>query len=159
MSNQGVRGFYQITETLKTQLLNDENVNTVTTGDLTEIDLSKQTIFPLSHIVVNNVTIQEQVLQFNITVLSMDVVDQSKTATTDIFRGNNNEQDVLNTQLAVVNKLLGILRQGSLYTTKYQLVGDGSVDFFYDRFENEMAGVACTFDVFIQNWEVRFNSL
>ena len=151
MSNQGVRGFYQITETLKTQLLNDENVNTVTTGDLTEIDLAKQTIFPLSHIVVNNVTIQEQVLQFNITVLSMDVVDQSKTATTDIFRGNNNEQDVLNTQLAVVNKLLGILRQGSLYTTKYQLVGDASVDFFYDRFENEMAGVACTFDVFIQN--------
>ena len=39
MSNQGVRGFYQITETLKTQLLADENVNTVTTGDITEIDL------------------------------------------------------------------------------------------------------------------------
>tara|TARA_R100000808_G_scaffold1156_4_gene5458 strand:- start:1989 stop:2462 length:474 start_codon:yes stop_codon:yes gene_type:complete len=151
MSNQGVRGFYQITETLKTQLLADENVNTVTTGDITEIDLSKQTIFPLAHIIINNVSIQEQVLQFNITVLSMDIIDKSKEATTDIFRGNNNEQDILNTQLAVVNKLLGVLRQGTLYTTKYQLVSDGSVEFFYDRFENEMAGVACTFDVFIQN--------
>ena len=151
MSNQGVRGFYQITETLKTQLLADENVNTVTTGDITEIDLSKQTIFPLAHIIINNVSIQEQVLQFNITVLSMDIIDKSKEATTDIFRGNNNEQDILNTQLAVVNKLIGILRQGTLYTTKYQLVSDGSVEFFYDRFENEMAGVACTFDVFIQN--------
>ena len=151
MSNQGARGFYQITETLKTQLLADENVNTVTTGDITEIDLSKQTIFPLAHIIINNVSIQEQVLQFNITVLSMDIIDKSKEATTDIFRGNNNEQDILNTQLAVVNKLLGVLRQGTLYTTKYQLVSDGSVEFFYDRFENEMAGVACTFDVFIQN--------
>ena len=151
MSNQGVRGFYQIAETLKTQLLADENVNTVTTGDITEIDLSKQTIFPLAHIIINNVSIQEQVLQFNITVLSMDIIDKSKEATTDIFRGNNNEQDILNTQLAVVNKLLGVLRQGTLYTTKYQLVSDGSVEFFYDRFENEMAGVACTFDVFIQN--------
>ena len=151
MSNQGVRGFYQITETLKTQLLADENVNTVTTGDITEIDLSKQTIFPLAHIIINNVSIQEQVLQFNITVLSMDIIDKSKEATTDIFRGNNNEQDILNTQLAVVNKLLGVLRQGTLYTTKYQLVSDGAVEFFYDRFENEMAGVACTFDVFIQN--------
>ena len=151
MSNQGVRGFYQITETLKTQLLADENVNTVTTGDITKIDLSKQTIFPLSHIIINNVTIQEQVLQFNITVMSMDIVDLSKEATSDLFRGNNNEQDILNTQLAVVNKLLGVLRQGTLYTTKYQLVSDGSVEFFYDRFENEMAGVACTFDVFIQN--------
>ena len=28
---QGIRGFYQLTETIKDQLLNDENVNTVTT--------------------------------------------------------------------------------------------------------------------------------
>ena len=64
--NQGVRGYYQITETLKTNLLADENVNTVTTGDIFDIDLSKQTIFPLSHIIVNNVSIQEQILSFNI---------------------------------------------------------------------------------------------
>jgi hypothetical protein len=53
---QGIRGFYQLTEKIKEQLLNDVNCNTVTTGDITEIDLSKQTIFPLSHIIVNNVT-------------------------------------------------------------------------------------------------------
>ena len=63
---QGIRGFYQLTETIKDQLLNDENVNTVTTGDITEIDLSKQTIFPLSHIIVNNVITEEQYLSFNI---------------------------------------------------------------------------------------------
>ena len=98
---QGIRGFYQLTETIKEQLLNDVNVNTVTTGDITEIDLSKQTIFPLSHIIVNNVITEEQYLSFNITVLAMDIVDESKEPTTDIFRGNDNEQDVLNTQLAV----------------------------------------------------------
>ena len=151
MSNQGVRGFYQITQTIKDQLLSDENVNTVTTGDITEIDLSKQTIFPLSHIIVNNVTIQEQVLQFNISVLAMDIVDQSKEATTDIFRGNNNEQDILNTQLKVVNKLIGELRQGTIHLNQYQLVSDASVEFFYERFENEMAGAACTFDVYVAN--------
>jgi hypothetical protein len=31
MSQQGIRGFYQITETIETQLLADVNVNTVTT--------------------------------------------------------------------------------------------------------------------------------
>jgi hypothetical protein len=151
MSNQGVRGYYQITETIKTQLLADENVNTVTTGDITEIDLSKQTIFPLSHIIVNNVTIQEQVLQFNISVLAMDVVDQSKDETTDIFRGNNNEQNVINTQLAVVNRLVGALRQGTIHMDLYQLDGEVSCEFFYERFENLMAGVTCTFDVFVAN--------
>ncbi len=151
MSNQGVRGYYQITETIKTNLLTDENVNTVTTGDIFEIDLSKQTIFPLSHIIVNSATIQEQVLNFNITVMCMDVVDQSKEETTDVFRGNNNEQDILNTQLAVANKLVGLLSKGDLYRDKYQIEGDASCEFFYERFENELAGVACTFNVLIAN--------
>ena len=132
MSNQGVRGYYQITETIKTNLLTDENVNTVTTGDIFEIDLSKQTIFPLSHIIVNSATIQEQVLSFNITVMCMDVVDQSKEETTDVFRGNNNEQDILNTQLAVANKLVGLLSKGDLYRDKYQIEGDASCEFFYE---------------------------
>jgi hypothetical protein len=149
--NQGVRGYYQITETLKTNLLADENVNTVTTGDIFDIDLSKQTIFPLSHIVINSVEIQEQVLNFNITVMAMDIVDQSKDETTDVFRGNNNEQDILNTQLAVVNKLVGLLSKGTLYQDKYQLDGNASCEFFYERFENQMAGVACTFNVLIAN--------
>ena len=149
--NQGVRGYYQITETLKTNLLADENVNTVTTGDIFDIDLSKQTIFPLSHIIVNSVEIQEQVLNFNITVMAMDIVDQSKDETTDVFIGNNNEQDILNTQLAVVNKLVGLLSKSTLYQNKYQLDGNASCEFFYERFENQMAGVACTFDVLIAN--------
>jgi len=151
MSNQGVRGYYQITETIKNQLLSDVNVNTVTTGDITEIDLSKQTIFPLSHIIINNVTIQDQVLQFNISVLAMDLVNLSKEETTDIFRGNNNEQDVINTQLAVVNRLVGALRQGTIHLDLYQLDGSASCDFFYESFENRMVGLACTFNVLISN--------
>ena len=151
MSDQGVRGYYQITQTLKTNLLTDENVNTVTTGDIFDIDLAKQTIFPLAHIIVNSVTIQEAVLQFNITIMCMDIVDVSKDETTDNFVGNNNEQDILNTQLAVANKLVGILSKGTLYQDKYQLSGDASCEFFYERFENRLAGVACTFDVLIAN--------
>ena len=151
MANQGVIGFYQITKTIKDQLLDDINVNTVTTGDITDIDLAKQTMYPLSHVIVNNVTLEENIYRFNISVLSMDIVDQSKEATTDIFKGNNNEQDVLNTQLVVLNKLVQVLRMGTLYQNKYQLDGDPTCEPFYDRFENQVAGWACTFDVLIQN--------
>ena len=31
-----MKGFYQVTETIKNQLLADVNVNTVTTGDITK---------------------------------------------------------------------------------------------------------------------------
>ena len=151
MSQQGIRGFYQITETIETQLLADVNVNTVTTGDIFDIDLSKQSIFPLAHIIVNSVTLQEQVMSFNITVMAMDIVDESKEATTDIFRGNNNEQDVLNTQLAVLNKLIMVLRRGDLYSDKFQLEGNPTLEPFYERFDNRLAGYAATMDVIIHN--------
>ena len=147
----GARGFYLLTETIKTNLLADENVNTVTTGDITKIDLSKQTIYPLSHIIINNVSQEDQLLRFNISVFCMDVVDISKEETTDIFRGNTNEHDVLNTQLAVANKLIETLRGGDLYTTKYQLDGTVSCEPFYDRFENEVAGWVATMDILIPN--------
>ena len=151
MSQTGIRGFYLLTETIKDQLLGDVNVNTVTTGDIYDIDLAKQSIFPLSHIIINNVTTQEQVLTFNISVLAMDIVDDSKEATTDIFRGNNNEQDILNTQLAVLNKLVMVLRKGTLYTDQYQLDGDATLEPFYERFDNRLAGWSATFNVFVKN--------
>lgn len=147
----GIRGFYLLTETIKNQLLADVNVNTVTTGDIYDIDLSKQSIFPLSHIIINNVTTQEQTLTFNISVLAMDIVDESKEITEDIFRGNNNEHDVLNTQLAVLNKLVMVLRKGTLYSDQYQLEGDATLEPFYERFENRLAGWAATFDVLVKN--------
>ena len=146
-----MKGFYQVTETIKNQLLSDVNVNNVTTGDITKIDLSKQTMFPLSHIIVNNVNNEDNVLRFSLSVLSMDIVDVSKEATVDIFRGNDNEQDILNTQLAVLNRLTMILRKGTLHSDLYQLDGTPNCEPFYERFENKLAGWACTFDVFIQN--------
>ena len=146
-----MKGFYQVTETIKEALLSDVNVNTVTTGDITRIDLSKQTMFPLSHIIVNNVGNEDNILRFSLSVLAMDVVDFSKEETVDIFRGNNNEQDILNTQLAVLNKLVQVLRGGTLHQDLYQLDGTPNLEPFYDRFENEMAGWALTFDVLIPN--------
>jgi len=149
--NTAIRGFYLLTEKIKYELLNDQNVETVTYGDLTEVDLNKNTIFPLSHLIVNNVTSQENTLVFNISVLCMDIVDFSKDAVVDPFVGNNNEQDILNTQLSVANRLVQKLRIGNLYRDKYQVVGDVSLEPFRDRFENNLAGWATTFDVMIEN--------
>jgi len=146
-----MKGFYQVTEIIKDALLSDANVNTVTTGDITRIDLGKQTMFPLSHLIVNSVSNEDNILRFNLSVLAMDVVNVSKEEVVDIFIGNNNEQDILNTQLAVLNKLVQVLRGGTLYQDLYQLDGTPSFEPFYDRFENEVAGWALSFDVMIPN--------
>jgi hypothetical protein len=151
MANQGIRGFYQLTEQIKTELLNDQNINTVTTGDITDVNLNKQDIFPLGHIIVNSVSMEEQVLRFSVSVLACDIVDQSKDLTIDRFIGNDNVQDILNTQLGVLNRLVQRLRKGELHTEMYQLEGNPSSTPFYSRFENQLAGWTATFDVLIYN--------
>ena len=151
MANQGVRGFFQLTETIKTELLKDVNINTVTTGDITDVNLNKQDMFPLGHIIIESVIDEEQVLRFNMTILACDIVDQSKDLTVDRFTGNNNMQDILNTQLAVLNRLTQRLRMGTLYTDMYQLDGSPTLTPFYDRFENQLAGWSASMTVLIYN--------
>lgn len=143
--------FYEITQVIKNKLQEDLFVNTVTTGDIFKVDLNKQTIFPLSHIIINTVTYSGPVLNYNISILCMDIVDESKSKTTDIFLGNDNEQDVLNTQLAVANRFLEVLYRGAL-AEDYELVnGSANIEFFTERFENKIAGVTVTFDMAIEN--------
>jgi hypothetical protein len=151
MSNQGVRGYYQLTSTIEDQLLLDVHTNTVSIGDISDVNLNKQDIFPLAHIIVNSVSVEEQVLRFSITILACDIVDQTKDLTTDRFTGNTNEQDILNTQLAVLNRLIQRLRMGQLHQDKYQLEGNPSLEPFMDRFENQLAGWSASMDILIYN--------
>jgi len=142
--------YYEITQAIKTQLSSDIFVNTVTIGDIFKVDLNKATMFPLSHIIINSATYQGATWNYNISILCMDIVDENKSLTTDIFLGNDNEQDVLNTQLMVVNRFLEVLRRGAL-AEDYELIGTPSCEFFTERFENKMAGVTVTFEMAIAN--------
>tara|TARA_B110000503_G_scaffold18291_1_gene26843 strand:+ start:866 stop:1321 length:456 start_codon:yes stop_codon:yes gene_type:complete len=146
-----MQGFYNITTKIKETLALDAFVNTVTYGDIFEIDLNKQDIFPLSHFIVNSATLNGSVWQFSMSLLCMDIVDESKEDVTDKFLGNDNEQDVLNTQMAVIGRLLELLRRGDLHTELYQLEGSPTIEPFVDRFENKLAGWTLTFDVLIPN--------
>jgi len=146
-----MKGFYNLTDTLKDALEEDVFVNTVTYGDIFKVDLKKQTVFPLSHFIVNNGTYNGNIWTFNVSLICMDIVDYSKEDDQDDFVGNDNEQDVLNTQLAVINRLLERLRRGDLRDNLYQLNGSPSVEAFTDRFDNLLAGWTVTFDVDIAN--------
>ena len=111
-----MKGFYNLTEKIKDALDAEPFVNTVTFGSLDDVDLSKQTIFPLSHIIVNNTTVGTKTVTFNVSILAMDIVDISKEETTDVFVGNDNEQDVLNSQLFLLTRIINSLQRGDLYT-------------------------------------------
>ena len=146
-----MNGFYQFTTKIKDTLKLDPFVKTVTYGDIFQVDLNKKTIFPLSHLVVNNVTKESNVMRFNVSILAMDIFDMSKEASTDIFIGNDNTHDIWHTQLKVLDRLTELMRRGSIVSDGYKLDGNPTFEQFTERFENYLAGWTVTFDVIVGN--------
>ena len=127
-----MNGYYYVVNTLKDYLKSNDFINTVSIGDIFSVDLNKQTIFPLSHIMINSAAYNGSTFNYSISVLCMDIVDESKEATTDIFVGNDNEQDVLNTQQMVATRLLEMLRRGDLFD-------DDLLDYIKVKFTNNLS--------------------
>jgi len=143
--------YFNIIDKLKAHFDGDVLVNTVTQGNLFDIDLSKQTIFPLVHIIVNTATLESNVVRYNISILAMDIVDITKDEEENKFDGNDNELYVLNTQLQVLTRCYELLLRGDLWTDKFQIDGNPTCEPFFDRFENKLAGWTMTMDVLIPN--------
>jgi hypothetical protein len=133
---------YRIIKEIKDVLLAEPFVNTVTEGDIFEIDLNKQTMFPLSHIIINQATHQGNVLSFNITVLLMDVINQ---------KDDSNKVDIWNTQLLLATRVLNRLNRADIASDFWELTGQPTYEPFTERFENDLAGWAVTFDVLVRN--------
>jgi hypothetical protein len=133
--------FYKVLDKVREALMDLPTVNTVTTGNLSDIDLTKTTIFPLSHLIVENTQVNSKTITFNLRVLCMDILDQTKELSDyDLFYGNSNAQDVLNTQLLTINTIHSSLSRGNLHVDGFQTYGDLSAEPFLERFENVLAG-------------------
>lgn len=148
-----MKEIYDLLDKIKDRLRANNITNTVTFGDILEVDLTKTTIYPLSHLTIGNVVFADHIMTADISVLSMDIVDVNKNESTyDSFYGNDNLQDVLNTQLAVVNDLQSHLRRGNLFDDNdLKIVGDVTAEPFQDRFENQLAGWGVTFSIEMPN--------
>jgi hypothetical protein len=146
-----MKGFYNLIDTIKAELDAIPFVNTVTQGDIYDVDLAKQTIFPLSHIIVNNATFENNQTRFNVSIVAMDIVDINKEDAPTEYIGNDNVQDVLNQQLIVCQRVYESAKRGDLYSDLYQTDGTATCEPFTERFENFLAGWTMTFDVLVPN--------
>ena len=146
-----MNGFYTAIDKLKTHLDADALVNSVSEGDIFQVDLAKQTIFPLVHIMVNSCSFEVNVLRFNISLIAMDLVDISKLENTSVYLGNDNTQDALNSTLAILNRAYDVMLHGSLAYDLFQIDGNPNCEPFTERFENLLSGWTMTFDVLVPN--------
>jgi len=149
-----MRQVYTVLDKLKTKLKDNGITNTVTFGDILEVDLDKTTIYPLSHISLGDVVFSSHIITATIQLFCLDVVDKTNELTDDdIFYGNDNLQDILNTQLQVVNDIQQELRRGGLFDENLQLTTDITASPLLDNFENQLAGWAVTINIELPNNE------
>lgn len=135
--------FYELIDLIKKIIDNNEFTNKITFGDLSDVDLNKETTFPLLHLMVDQVTIQPQTMEYRINVIAADIVDKMQYDIEGVedFYGNDNVQDIMATQLKVTTMLVNALRQLDLVDNNFTRLQDEPVATpFKDRFENEIAG-------------------
>ena len=118
-----MRQVYTVIDKIQEKLKDNGITNKVTFGDILEVDLDKTTIYPLSHISMGDVVFSDHIVTASIQLFCLDIVDKTNELTDeDLIYGNDNLQDVLNTQLQVVNDIQQELRRGGLFTDQLQVI-------------------------------------
>ena len=134
-----MNNFYKILDQLREFLLLSDFTNTVTFGEISDVDLDKLTNFPLVHLVIREAVIDENTIEFVLDVIAADVVDVSKELPEDKFLGNNNLQDILNTQLKVITDATNFFRNND-YSSGITITDTVRATPFLERFNNQLAG-------------------
>tara|TARA_R110002126_G_scaffold85959_5_gene207668 strand:- start:7724 stop:8182 length:459 start_codon:yes stop_codon:yes gene_type:complete len=136
-----MKNVYDILTEVENHFRTEPNINAVKFGVFNETDLKKQTIFPLCHFNIMDITYVGTTVDFTISMMVLDEVDESKDYDGS-FAGATNLQDVLNTQAAVLNKFVESLRKGRGALSDKQIVlkEDPIAEYLYEEFENKLAG-------------------
>ena len=143
---------YDILDVLRDELRSHPAVNTVSYGDITDLDLDKTTMFPLSHLLIDSASYGERTITFSIKLLCADIVDYNQSENQfDEFYGNDNLHDVMNTQFQVINSLITKLMRGDLFKSNYQITSTPSAEPFKEKYGNVLAGWSTIIQIEVPN--------
>jgi hypothetical protein len=149
-------------DTLKQLGIEHKQIETTTTGDIYDIDLTKNTLFPLFHINPTNVQTGDATLTYNFQLFIMDLVSQKKDwkeSTIQSADNLSNEQEVLSSCLQICVDIIGMMRhskwQGAgaldINDPVYFTEGQYSIEPFTERFDNTVTGWVFSIGIVVQN--------
>lgn len=146
-----MKSYYEVLKLIREKLEADPLVHTVTQGDISELDLDKQNIYPLVHIQTGTSVIGLNTITFNLTVYAMDIRDSKNEPRTDKFNGNDNEVDNLNSMLAICNRLFKAIAK---LEDSFAINENPTCEPFYESRTNVLDGWAMSFQIEIPNTEI-----
>jgi hypothetical protein len=155
--------YNNVINTLKNIGDQHHQITTVTTGDIFDIDLEKNTKFPLMHINPVNVTTGQSQLNYNFQIFVMDLVSEKEDWTEANIQSANqlsNGQEVLSQTCQICVDIISMLRH-SLHQSEqgvdnvnhplYFAEGEYTLEPFTERFDNELTGWVFTISILVRN--------
>ena len=141
--------YNNLIDTLKELGDKHQQISTTTTGDIFDIDLEKNTLYPLMHINPINVTTASFGLTYNFQIFVMDLVEPD----------NANEQDVYNDVLQTCIDIISIFRNSKwqsqltldIDAPVYFTEGDYTLEPFTERFDQAVTGWVFQIGIVVAN--------
>ena len=158
--------YNNVINTLKNVGDNHYQIQTTTVGDIWQVDLAKETKFPLMHINPVNVTTGQAQLNYNFQIFVMDLVSEKENWTNTNFQSAvrlGNEQEVLSDCLSICVDLIGIFRHSKQQSANagtnandinspiYFTDGEFTLEPFSEKFDNEVTGWVFTLSILVAN--------
>ena len=143
-----MNSLFALTDAIKNELDSNVLLNSVTYGDVDEIELLKSNKYPLAHVGISTGTISDSTSEINLSIIFIQQVDDVKEQE-DSF--NDSELYAQNNMLSAATRLVQVLKRGDLYQQGFQLEEDATLEFFGDRFTDRVAGVTIDMTITIKN--------
>ena len=143
------KSYNNVLDTLKCVGEQHLNIHSVTSGDIWEIDLEKNTLYPLFHINPVNVTVGQNIRSFNFQLFIMDLVEPD----------GSNEQAVYSDVLQICIDIIAILSnskwqaqlQLDINAPVYFAEGNFTLEPFKERFDQSVTGWVFNIGVTVGN--------
>ena len=141
--------YNNVINTLKNLGANHFQISTTTVGDIFDIDLEKNTKYPLMHLNPVNVQTRRTELVYNFQVFIMDIVEPDAS----------NEQEVYSEVLQICIDIIAILSNSKwqaqlsldINAPVYFTEGDYTLEPFKERFDQSVTGWGFNLGVTVQN--------
>ena len=160
--------YLNVIETLKKLGRQHYFINTTSVGDIYDINLEKEDIFPLMHINPTSVTTGSNQLNYNFQIFVCDLVSEKADWNDGLSsvgsKNLTNEIDVFNDTLQTCVDIISIFRNsqwqaqnnpstyaGDINAPVYFTDGDYNIEPFTERFDNLLTGWVFSMTVVVQN--------
>lgn len=147
--------YYNVLDYFKTIMSNHPSIQTVTQGDVFEIDDKEFPAYPLGNILITDARFEDSQTIYSCQVTVADKIKLknnesvgASNAQTIPFYGTDDTVDIHANTLSILNDLLSYTQYA---TTNFDIDGGISCAAFKDRFDNGLGGWVASFDLVTHN--------